>query len=369
MACDPQNTGPKGRGAAGNPANRFESTELVADWEQVPVQQLHELSTRPATEFLPDHTRQIIASNDSPDVPFNYSINPYRGCEHGCAYCYARPTHEYLGMSAGLDFETRILVKHDAARLLRHQLSHPRWRGDVLALSGVTDPYQPAERRFRLTRDVLKVCLEFRQALTIVTKNALVVRDLDLLQALVSEHLVQVRISVTTLDADLARRLEPRTSHPQARLRAIRQLARAGVPVGAMVAPIIPGLNDEEIPRILEAAAQAGARHAAWVLLRLPWAVEEIFLQWLRRHAPHRMDRVLAWLRQTREGRLSEHRFGVRMRGSGVLAQHIARTFAVFARRYGLDRGLPPLDTTRFRRVEDVHGQRLLFDSANPPCK
>ncbi len=362
MTAQPPKRPPKGRGAAGNPANRFESTQLVADWEQLPPEELQQLEPRPATQFLPDRTQQIIASNDSPDVPFTYSINPYRGCEHGCAYCYARPTHEYLGMSAGLDFETRILVKHDAARLLRRQLAHPRWQGEVLALSGVTDPYQPAERRFRLTRGVLEVCLEFRQGVTIVTKNALVIRDLDLLQALAAQNLVQVRISITTLDAQLARRLEPRTSHPQARLRAIGQLAQAGVPVGAMVAPVIPGLNDEEIPRILEAVAQAGAGHAAWVLLRLPWAVEEIFLQWLKRHAPQRMDRVLAWLRQTREGRLSEHRFGLRMRGSGSLAEHIARTFAVFARRYGLDRPLPPLDTTRFRRVADQHGQRLLFD-------
>ena len=356
--------GPKGRGAEGNPANRFESAEVVADWDHLGPDDEPPFEPRPETRFLPDRTRSIIASNDSPDIPFQYSINPYRGCEHGCAYCYARPSHEYLGMSAGLDFETRILVKHQAPELLRRQLAHPRWQGQVLALSGVTDPYQPAERRFRLTRGLLEVCWEFRQALVIVTKNALVVRDLDLLKRLAAERLVHVRVSVTTLDASLARVLEPRTSHPAARLRAIEHLARAGVPVGAMVAPIIPGLNDEEIPRVLEAVARAGAGHAAWVLLRLPWAVEEIFLQWLDRHAPQRKERVLAWIKETRGGQLSEHRFGLRMRGSGPLAEHIARTFAVFARRYGLDRGLPPLDTSRFRRVVDQHGQRLLFDPA-----
>ncbi len=350
----------KGRGSPNNPPNRFESTHLEADAEHLPWWEEPE-PQRPETVFLPDHTQTLITSNDSPDVPFRYSVNPYRGCEHGCAYCYARPTHEYLGMSCGLDFETRILVKHRAAELLRRELARPSWQGEVLALSGVTDPYQPAERRFRITRSLLEVCLEFRQALTIVTKNALVVRDLDLLRQLARWNLVHVRISVTTLDAQLARCLEPRTSSPEARLRAVQELAQARVPVGVMVAPIIPGLNDHEIPQILHQAAQAGAGHAAWVLLRLPWAVKEIFLQWLRTHAPEKMPRVLAWLKQMRGGELNQTQFGLRMRGQGVLAEQIAQTFAVFARRLGLDRGLPPLDCSQFRRPVDRRGQRLLF--------
>lgn len=314
-----------------------------------------------ATHFLPDDSQRLISENDSPDVGFRYSINPYRGCEHGCAYCYARPGHQWLGFDAGLDFETRILVKHRAAQLLRAELNRPTWRGELLAISGVTDCYQPVERRLQLTRGCLEVLYEAHQATAIVTKNALVARDLDLLAALARQRLVNVNVSVTTLDAELARDLEPRTSPPAARLEAIRQLASAGVPVRVMVAPIIPGLNDEEIPAILAAAAAAGAGSASWILLRLPEVVEPLFRDWLARFRPLAQERIEARIRDTRGGRWSDSQFGRRMRGQGPYAEQIAQTFRVFARRAGLDRPLPEVDTSRFVPPRSAAGQRMLF--------
>jgi len=263
---------PKGRGAPINPPPRFEPTHQEADWDQVEYdEEFLAAQSRPRTEYLPDASQSIVSENDSPDIPFRYSLNPYRGCSHGCSYCYARPTHEYLGLSAGLDFETRIFVKHDAARLFRQFLSRPPWKPEPIVLSGVTDPYQPAEREFRITRQCLEVALQSRQPLDIITKNALILRDLDLLRDMADHQVVRVMLSLTTLDADLARAMEPRTSTPAARLAAIRTLAATGVPVQVMVAPVIPGLNDAEIPSLLAAAADAGARTAAYVLLRWPW--------------------------------------------------------------------------------------------------
>ncbi len=332
-----------GRGAAQNPENRFESIHI--EWDE-------EDPEGARTQYFRDASRSILAANHSPDVPFRFSLNPYRGCEHGCIYCYARPSHEYLGWSAGLDFETRILVKTDAPELLRRALSAPGWQPQVVALSGNTDCYQPAERRFGLTRACLEVFREFRNPVGVVTKSALVLRDLELLADLARQRLVHVAISVTTLDRELARRLEPRAAQPAKRLEAIRELARAGVPVAVMIAPVIPGLNDEEIPAILSTAAEAGAMSAAYVLLRLPAPVDRLFDDWLQRHLPERRGRVLGRIQQCRGGRLNDGRFGSRMRGEGDYAKQIQALFRLIARKSGLDRPLPELDTANFRRPQ-----------------
>ena len=350
-----------GRASGVNPPNRFERVHVERDLEQLDPTDEPQEPRRVPTVFLPNESRRIISTNDSPDVPFRYSINPYRGCEHGCAYCYARPGHEYLGMNAGLDFETRILVKHDAAECLRAELADERWTGEFIALSGVTDCYQPAEREFRLTRACLEVLLEARQACGIITKNALVTRDLDLLTALAVESLVNVRLSITTLDHELARTMEPRTASPSARLRAIRELRAAGVPVAVMAAPIIPGLNDEELPAILAAAKDAGAQSAGYLLVRLPLAVRPIFEDWLGRSYPEKADRVIGLIRETRDGRMSDATWGRRMRGQGSYAEGIAKTFSVFSKKLGLDRPLTALDESKFTRPILPGGQLRLF--------
>jgi DNA repair photolyase len=350
-----------GRAAGVNPPNRFERVHVEDDFEQLDAAEESLEPTRLPTEFLPDRSLSVISENNSPDVGFRYSLNPYRGCEHGCAYCYARPSHELLGMNAGLDFESRILVKFDAPARLRGELLHPRWKGDFIAISGVTDCYQPAERRFRLTRGCLEVLLEARQALGIVTKNALVARDLDLLVPLAAENLVHVHVSLTTLDAQLARTLEPRTATPQARLRAIRELSAAGVPTGVMTSPIIPGLNDQELPALLEAAKEAGASSASFILLRLPLAVRPIFEDWVACNLPDKASRVLGLIRETRGGQMNDSRFGSRMRGQGPYAEGIQKTFQVFRKKHDLDRPLPPLDTSRFRPPRPASGQLPLF--------
>jgi DNA repair photolyase len=350
-----------GRGAGVNPPNRFERLRLEDDLEQLEGIEEPAGQKRVPTLFLPNDTKRLITENDSPDVPFRYSINPYRGCEHGCAYCYARPGHETLGMNAGLDFETRILVKYDAPRLLRRELAEPSWRGEQISISGVTDCYQPAERRFRLTRGCLAVMLEARQSVGIVTKNALVTRDVDFLAQLAAESLAHVYVSVTTLEAELARTMEPRTATPQARLRAISELSAAGVPVGVMVAPVIPGLNDREIPAILEAAREAGARSAGYVLLRLPLAVRPIFEEWLTRNYPEKADRIFSLVRATRGGRITDSTWGRRMRGQGEYADQIGQTFKVFKKKFGLDQPLPPLDHGKFMPPKPDEGQLTLF--------
>lgn len=343
-----------GRGAAANPASRFDRLRHEADPDLPPDE-----TPAPATLFLRDTARSIICTNDSPDVGFAASINPYRGCEHGCAYCYARPTHEYLGFSAGLDFETRILVKEDAPALLRRELAAPRYRPVPLALCGVTDAYQPVERRLQLTRRCLEILAECRHPAGVVTKNRLVTRDADLLAALARHEGASVYLSLTTLDAALARDLEPRASTPAARLAAIEELARAGIPVGVLVAPIIPGLTDHETPAILQAAARAGARFAACTLLRLPHGLPELFTRWLEVHRPAARERVLGRLRDMRGGRLNDPRFGARMRGEGVLAEQVRALFAAGCRRAGLARRGPTLSTAAFR---PPGVQRLLFD-------
>lgn len=356
------NRRPSGRGTATAPTNRFETTALEDDFSELSEEDVLELyPDKVATSFLPDASRSIVATNDSPDIPFRYSINPYRGCEHGCAYCYARPGHEYLGMNAGLDFETKIMVKHDAPQLLRDALGKPSWKCEPIAISGVTDCYQPAERRFRITRGLLEVMLEANQPCGIVTKNALVLRDLDLLTEMAKRRLVRVFISVTSLDQSLTRNLEPRTSAPAARLDAISQLAAAGVPVGAMVAPIIPGLNDEEVPAILTAVHDAGALTASYVLLRLPLAVEPIFREWLDTHVPLKRDRIEGLIRSTRDGDLSENRFGHRMRGEGEYAKHLATTFKAFKTKLGFNARMPEHNTKDFRPPTSSSGQQMLF--------
>ncbi len=313
-------------------------------------------------EYLEDSSNSIITENQSPDVTFRYGLNAYRGCLHGCSYCYARPGHEYLGFNAGLDFETKIVVKPRAAELFREFLSRPRWKPEPIMFSGVTDCYQPAERQFRLTRQCLEVALEFRQPVSIITKNALIIRDLDLLSELSRHSLIGVMISITTLDPQLARDMEPRTSVPQARFRAVKMLAEAGVPVGVMTAPIIPGLNDSELPALLEAAGQAGAITAGYTLLRLPLTVEPVFKEWLERTQPDRADKILGLVRQTRHGKLSNSTFGERMVGDGPIATQINHLFQVFRKKYGLNGKFPPLDCSAFRPPLPKTGQLRLFE-------
>ncbi len=344
-----------GRGTASNPPNRFELIVHEPDPENADPD-----GPAPTTRFYRDATRSILVRNDSPDVGFEISINPYRGCEHGCIYCYARPTHEYLGFSAGLEFETKILVKEDAPELLRHELSSPRWRPCMVGISGVTDCYQPIERRLRVTRRCLEVFAEFRNPVAIVTKNHLVTRDLDLLQELARHQAVVVFLSVTTLDGDLARVLEPRATQPAGRLAAIEELAKAGVPVGVLVAPVIPGLTDHELPSILAAAAAAGARQAGYVMLRLPHGVAGLFEQWLDQHFPEKKEKVLGRVRDMRGGRLNDARFGKRMRGEGALADTIKNMFTLACRQHNLARRGLELSTAAFRRPQGE--QRLLFE-------
>lgn len=333
-----------GRGTRLNPENRYEKVHIEPDEIE------DDGARRLPTLYLRDRSRSILARNESPDVGFRYSVNPYRGCEHGCIYCYARPSHEHLGFSAGLDFETRIMVKVDAPELLREELSSPRWEPQVVALSGNTDCYQPIERRLALTRRCLEVFAELGNPVSVITKSALVIRDLDLLVRLARRRAAHVYVSLTTLDPELAGRMEPRAASPARRLQALRALADAGVPAGVMVAPVIPGLTDEEIPSILTAAREAGARAAGWQLVRLTRPVDELFAAWLERNYPERSKRVLARVRDCRGGRLTDSRFGIRHRGEGAYAAQIAALFQVTARRLGLDRPLPPLSVESFTR-------------------
>jgi DNA repair photolyase len=340
-----------GRGAASNPRNRFEKTSYqISEWGEPG-------DPSPQTVFLKDETRSIINYNDSPDVGFTASINPYRGCEHGCIYCFARPNHEYLGFSAGLDFETKILVKEDAPELLRGELSSRNWKPQVIAISGVTDAYQPVERRLKLTRRCLEVLLEFRNPIVIITKNELVTRDIDLLREFSRFDGVLVFISVTSLDGDLARELEPRAPQPARRLAAIEALSQAGIPTGTLVAPVIPGLTDHEMPAIVSAAAKAGAVVAGYVPLRLPYGVAPLFEEWLSMHRPLRKDKILNHIRSIRGGRLNDPNFGSRMQGSGPYAEQIAGLFEVSCRRAGLNTSRPKLSAAAFRRP----GQLPLF--------
>jgi len=338
----------KGRGSASNPTGRFETltTEKIDDgWYR------EDAPPSPEETVLPDRARSIITSNDSPDVGFDISINPYRGCAHGCVYCFARPTHSYLGLSPGLDFETRLFYKADAVRLLEQELSRPGYVCRPLALGINTDGWQPLERRLEVTRGILEVLAECRHPVSIVTKSALIVRDLDLLAPMAREGLVSVMLSITTLQESLKRTLEPRTASPQARLRTIEALAHAGVPVGVLVAPVIPALTDHELESILESARSAGATRAGYVLLRLPHELKGLFREWLADHAPGRAEHVMSLIRQARGGRDYDARFGERMRGSGTYATLIGKRFELAVRRLGLADGAQrhELDSGKFR--------------------
>ncbi|MBI1319867.1 MAG: PA0069 family radical SAM protein [Candidatus Hydrogenedens sp.] len=341
----------RGRGTGWNPANRFEGRQYEPDGDA-----LDELGAelgeerRPGTVLLDDNSQSILSENDSPDVGFRFAVNPYRGCEHGCVYCYARPTHEYFGYSAGLDFETKIFVKRRAPALLREALASSKWQPQLIAFSGVTDPYQPVERELKLTRQCLEVLLEYRNPVGIVTKNRLVARDADVLAALAEYGCAGVYVSVTTLDLGLNRILEPRTSAPAQRLETIARLRDAGVPVGVLVAPVIPAVNDHEIPEILKACADAGAQFASTIMLRLPYAVAPLFEHWLDAHFPDRKEKVLNRVRAMRGGQLNRSEFGARMRGEGVFADQTRTLFEVACRKHGLRRGGPPACTEHFRR-------------------
>jgi DNA repair photolyase len=350
----PQSSAPiRGRGASWSPANRFERLHVdLNDLDVVDVDFEAEERPRRGTQYFHDATRSVITRNNSPDVGFETSLNPYRGCEHGCIYCYARPTHEYLGFSAGLDFESKIMVKTNAPELLRAELESPRWQPQTLVMSGVTDPYQPIEKKLRITRGCLEALAKFRNPVAIITKNRLVTRDIDLLSDLAGCNAIAVNISVTSLDPKLQRVLEPRTSSPQARLDAVRQLRSAGIPTGVMVAPIIPGLTDHEVPRILDACAKAGAQFAGYTIIRLPWAVAPLFEHWLEEHFPDRKEKVLGRIRHLRANRLNNSKWHTRMTGEGIFAEQIASLFKVGCHRAGIGER-PKLSTAAFRQTKE----------------
>jgi DNA repair photolyase len=338
----------RGRGAALNPANKFEKRSLEEDPAELDESERRAVETR----FLKDTSRSVLAHNNSPDVPFSYSLNPYRGCEHGCIYCYARPSHEYLGFSAGLDFETRILVKEDAPRLLARQFENPSWEPQIVALSGNTDPYQPAERRLKITRACLEVFLRYRNPVGIITKNHLITRDIDILADLARMNLVHVNLSITSLRDEICTSMEPRTSRPERRLNAIRRLSEAGISTGVMVAPVIPGLTDEEMPAILKAARDAGARRASWIPVRLPGAVEPLFEEWLERVHPDRAKKIRSRIRSMRGGSMNDPRFKHRMSGDGVWAEVLRNVFNMTVERLGFETERSPLSTEHFRRSQ-----------------
>lgn len=355
MAIDEKRV--RGRGSLEQVPNRFlQRTYAVVHPEG--VDEVEEESDR-STRFIPTHPRSIINKVDSADLPFSWSLNPYQGCEHGCSYCYARPTHEYWGYSAGLDFERIILVKRNAPDLFKARLRDGRWSGEPVSISGVTDPYQPRERVEQLTRRILEIALEHGQPIQLITKNALILRDLDVLQELAQQGLVHVAVSLTTLNEDLRRVLEPRTSTGQRRLHAIGALSQAGVPTMAMVAPIIPALNDPEVPNLLRSAAEAGALAASYTVLRTNGAVAPVFEAWLHHHFPDRAAKVMAQTRELHGGAMNDSRIGRRMRGEGVHAANIQRVFRLFHTRYFKGRTMPPLDRTRFKSLRG--GQLELF--------
>ncbi len=340
--AEPQHNG---RGALSNATSRYDDEKRIRTNDGWDIEdELPPLRTT----LTRDATRTIIARNSSPDIPFDRSINPYRGCEHGCIYCFARPTHAYLGLSPGLDFETKILFKPEAAALLTAELASPKYRCDVVAMGTNTDPYQPVERDLKITRQILRVLSDFNNPVGIVTKNHLITRDIDILGDMARRNLAEVFLSITTLDRDLARTMEPRASAPHRRLDAIRELAAAGIPVGVMTAPMIPGLNDHEMEAILDASAAAGATRAGYTALRLPLEIKELFEEWLRANRPDRAERILSLVRQMRGGELYKAEFGTRMKGEGPIAQLLSQRFAAAVKRLDLNRVRYRLDTMRF---------------------
>jgi DNA repair photolyase len=349
----------KGRGATLNPEGRFEkaSREAFDDGWDGPCE---DAPGRPQTVVTAERVKSIISRNDSPDIPFTCSINPYRGCEHGCIYCYARPSHAYLNLSPGMDFETRLFAKVNAAEKLREELASPNYACSTISIGANTDPYQPAERSWKITRSILEVAAECNQPIGIITKNALVERDLDLLAPMAAKGLAAVFISVTTLDDDLARRMEPRASAPARRIEAIRRIAHAAVPVGVMVAPIVPFLTDSSTEQILEAARDAGARSAGYVLMRLPYEVKGLFKAWLMQHYPLKAEHVMSRVKQMRGGRENDPEFGTRMRGNGEFADLLRMRFEKACKRLGLNEHRRVLDIAQFKRPR-LDGQMGLF--------
>ena len=352
---DPSGQTVKGRSSGFNPKNRFlelylEPVEDGPWYDEFENGTFSPLGRKVPTTFFIDTSKTILAKNDSPDIPFTYSLNPYRGCEHGCIYCYARPSHEYLGFSSGLDFETKIMVKRDAPELLRETFMKKSWEPQVVSLSGNTDCYQPAERKLKLTRRCLEVFLEFRNPVGIVTKNALVQRDIDILEEMAKLNIVSVLLSITTLDQELARKMEPRTSPPFKRLETIELLASHGIDVGVNASPIIPGLNDEEIPAILQAAKDHGAEFASTTIARFPYAVKELFIDWLDREFPLKKEKILSRVKMVHGGKMNSSEFGKRMSGKGEIAEVIHDLFKTNVRRLGLNRARYHLTVDHFRR-------------------
>jgi len=337
---------PRGRGAADTPSGRFEPLSYTPEYEDL----VEVADPSSPTRFFKDHSRSIISTNESSDVHFDASINPYRGCEHGCIYCYARPTHEYLGLSAGLDFETKIFVKEDAPELLRRELDSPKWVPKLLGISGVTDCYQPIEKKLQLTRGCLEVLADFRNPAGIVTKNPLVTRDIDVLAKLARYGAAMVYLSLTTQDENLRRKMEPRAPSVQKRVETIAELSEAGIPSGAILGPVIPGLNDSEIPELLRVAAAAGAKHASYILLRLPYGISDLFESWLQEHFPSKAGKVMHHIRDIRGGKTNDSNFRTRMRGEGPYAEQIASLFRLQCNKLGLNRERPTLSAASFRR-------------------
>lgn len=334
-----------GRGAAHNPENRFHSTHLEYEPDEVTGR-----LNRPKTVLIPDHTTQIISRNNSPDIPFNVSVNPYRGCEHGCVYCYARPSHEFLGMSAGLDFESKIVVKYNASKLLKQELAKPSWKPQTLVMSGITDPYQPIEKKLEITRECINVLSDCLHPLVIITKNYLVTRDIDLLAKLAEKNAVKVALSVTSLDESITASMEPRTSRPRKRIQAVRELSEAGIPVHVNIAPVIPGLTDDEIVPIMRKVAEAGAKSVSIVNLRLPGVVREMFIKWLEDHHPNRKNKVLNRLRSLKNGKLNRWEFGERFRVDGPYGEQMKQIVHIHAKKLGLNIESNFLSTEHFRR-------------------
>lgn len=331
----------RGRGAGSNPANRFERLATELDAGELDEEERRSVKT----QFLTDASKSVLSENNSPDVGFRYSLNPYRGCEHGCSYCYARPSHEYLGFSAGLDFETRIVVKRDAPRLLAEHFDRASWEPQVVVLSGNTDPYQPVEKKLGLTRACLEVFRTYRNPVSIITKNHLVTRDIDILADMARLNLVNVHLSITSLCDEVTGKMEPRTSRASRRLAALRELTDAGIPAGVMIAPVVPGLTDEEMPAILEAAHEHGAASAGYIVLRLPGPVAPIFVEWVGREYPLRASKIMSRIRSIRKGKMNDADFGVRMRGTGQWADLFSRMFAMTAGRLGMNQPRPQLET------------------------
>jgi len=341
----------KGRGAQTNPKNRFErlSVDFTNSEYDLNIDD-ENFNIQPGTIFYKDESKTVISVNDSKDIPFSYSINPYRGCEHGCIYCYARPSHEFLGFSSGMDFETKIMTKEKAPQLLEMEFKKKSYKPDVIVVSGNTDCYQPVERKLGITRRILQVCLNYRNPVSMITKNALVLRDIDILKEMAELNLVAVMLSITTLDKELANKMEPRTSIPERRFKAVEELAKSNIPVGVNVAPIIPGLNDKEIPAILKKAAECGALFGGYTLLRLPYSVKDLFSEWVKREMPDRANKILNSIRGTHGGKLNEPEFGKRFSGEGELAETIHKLFKLSCRKFKLNKRRIVLTSELFRR-------------------